>query len=217
MFKIAFIEDDSLLASSVKEFLISKGYDVSHFENGLSFIDNIQLSTFNLIILDLIMNNIDGFDVLEYLHSINSKIPIIVVSGVSEIASLENAFRLGASDYVKKPVHLRELLARIQRFDKSSLRIQITEDIYFDKVSNLLIVNKEDVYLTPKLSDLMRLFCSYPNEVLKYELIQISIWGNCDDVMVNTLATYVRDLNKLIKPAKINNISKVGYKLVINL
>lgn len=215
MFKIALIEDDHHLAQTIVEFLSLKGYVVEHFDDGDSFIDGLKISAFSLIILELMMQKIDGFDVLKYLNNAKSKIPIIVVSGLSDVDNLENAFELGAVDYVKKPLILRELLVRIKRFDMVSQNFYFFKELYFNSSKKILYKEDKEIILSPKQKEILGLFVKYPNDTISYDFLQISIWDSEQDIKINTIATYIRDINKVIFPAKIKNIQKVGYKLTL--
>ena len=216
MFKVALIEDDHHLAQTIVEFLSLKGFLVEHFDDGDRFIDGLKMSAFDLIVLDLVMQKIDGFDVLKYLNNAKSKIPIIVVSGLNDVGNLENAFELGAVDYVKKPVILRELLVRIKRFDTISDRFNFSKELYFNCSKKILYKDEKEVLLSPKQREILGLFIKYPNDTISYDFLQISIWNNEQDIKLNTIATYIRDINKIIFPAKIKNIQKVGYKLTLS-
>ncbi len=215
MFKIALIEDDHHLAQTIVEFLSLKGYMVEHFDDGDSFIDGLKISAFSLIILDLMMQKIDGFDVLKYLNNAKSKIPIIVVSGLSDVDNLENAFELGAVDYVKKPLILRELLVRIKRFDMVSHNFYFFKELYFNSSKKILYKDDKEIVLSPKQKEILGLFVKYPSDTISYDFLQISIWDSVQDIKINTIATYIRDINKVIFPAKIKNIQKIGYKLTL--
>ena len=215
MFKIALIEDDHHLAQTIVEFLSLKGFTVEHFDDGDMFIDELKINAFSLIILDLVMHKIDGFDVLKYLNNAKSKIPIIVVSGLSDVDNLENAFELGAVDYVKKPLILRELLVRIKRFNTVSDIFYFSQELYFHKLQKILYKREKEIYLSPKQKEILGLFVKYPNEIISYDFLQISVWNGQQDIKLNTLATYIRDLNKIIFPTKIKNIHKIGYKLIL--
>ena len=213
MKNIALIEDDEHLAQTILEYLKTKGYEVVHYTSGLEFVDVAKLSEINLILLDIFVHDINGFEVLKYLKSVDSKVPVFVVSGMLEIDFIEKAFHLGVKDYLKKPVHLKELLLRIERFLDTDDIIKLNEDLSYDKVNGILIKQTEKIQLTPKLKEILNLFTQYPNEVITYDFLIASIWST-NDITTNTIATYIRDLKSLINPVKIVNISKVGYKLI---
>lgn len=216
MLNIALVEDDKDLAATIIEYLENNNYKINHFENGLPFIDELKLNSYDLIILDLMMSNMGGFEILDYLKTINSKVPIIVISGLLDVDNLENAFNLGAVDYIKKPVHLRELLIRIKRFDSLLNRFLICKDTYFDMSDKTLLKGEEEIKLTAKQASILALFCKFPDQVLNYDFIEVSVWGTHGEVKLNTLSTYIKDLNKIIFPSNIKNISKVGYRFLVN-
>lgn len=215
MFKIVIVEDDISLAQTVVEYLEMNNYKITHFRDGSNFVNELKLYSYDLILLDLMMENLGGFEVLSYLKEIQSKTPIIVISGSLELDNLEYAFKLGAVDYIKKPVHLRELLARIKRFDVSEDKLFFSATTYFDKKNGILYKNNQPVEMSQKPTAILSLFCKNPNQLLTYELIEASIWHSQSEIKLNTITTYIRDLNKLISPANIKNISKTGYRLVI--
>ena len=216
MFKIAMIEDDINLAQTIIEYLEDKEYAIKHFVDGSSFVDDLELCVYDLIILDLMMENLGGFEVLAYLKEIQSKTPIMVISGSLGIENIEAAFKLGAIDYIKKPVHLRELLARIKRFDTLENKLFFSSTLYFNKSNATLYKNDTQLEMSPKLTAILSLFAKYPNQILTYEFIEASIWSAKSEIKLNTITAYIRDLNKLIPPATIKNISKTGYKLLVN-
>lgn len=214
MVKIALVEDDENLAATIVEYLTLHNYRVKHYTSGLEFIDSVKLSEINFIILDLFIRDMNGLDVLEYLKSIESKVPIFILSGALDIEFIEKAFYLGVKDYVKKPVHLKELLLRIERFLDVDSDIVLSDELKFVKSKNLLLKSNKEVYLTPKQKELLTLFLQYPNETLTYDFLMASVWDS-SDIATNTIATYIRDLKAIINPVKIVNVSKVGYKLVL--
>lgn len=214
MITVAIVEDDEHLAETIIEYLSTQNYDVLHYTSGLEFVDETRLSDINIIILDLFIKDMNGLDVLKYLQSINSKIPILVLSGALDIEYIEKAFNFGVKDYVKKPVHLKELLIRIERFLDIDSDVCLGSNLKFVKSKGMLLNANEEIYLTPKQKELLTLFIQYPNETLTYDFLIASIWGT-SNITNNTIATYIRDLKNIIKPAQIVNIPKTGYKLVL--
>jgi two-component system KDP operon response regulator KdpE len=177
---------------------------------------------FDVLVLDLGLPDIDGMDVLKQVRASGSTIPVIVLSSRADEAGKVNALDLGADDYVTKPFGIEELLARI----RAALRHRLQEhgetavfksgDLMVDLVRRIVTVRGEDVKLTPREYDLLRLLIAHAGKVLTHRLILRELWGPEGDVQY--LRIYVRSLRQKIEaapeqPQHILTEQGVGYRL----
>ena len=214
MIKIAVVEDDIHLLETIQEFLEHHQYEVLVYHSGIDFVIEAEYKDLDLLILDLSLDDVDGFYILEYLQSIDFMGTVLVLSGLLDVEYIEKAFHLGAKDYLKKPLPLKELHLRIERILNPQEAIFLEENLKFIKSKKQLFCADEEIYLNPKQKDVLALFVRFPNEILTYEFIIASVW-NTNDITNNTLATYIRDIRGFIDPVKIVNIPKIGYKMVL--
>ena len=177
---------------------------------------------FDVLVLDLGLPDIDGMDVLKQVRASGSTIPVIVLSSRADEAGKVNALDFGADDYVTKPFGIEELLARI----RAALRHRLQEhgetavfksgDLMVDLVRRIVTVRGEDVKLTPREYDLLRLLIAHAGKVLTHRLILRELWGPEGDVQY--LRIYIRSLRQKIEavpeqPQHILTEQGVGYRL----
>ena len=118
--KILLLEDDVILQEIIEEFLIENSYDVESYFDGEKALDVIISGSYDMLILDVNVPNIDGFEILSYLREIGNTTPVIYITSLSSIESLKKGFNLGADDYLKKTFELEELKARIEYYKSLS-------------------------------------------------------------------------------------------------
>ena len=117
--KILLLEDESMLRSSIEEYLEALGHKVLSFGNGEEAYEAIKSDVFDLLILDINIPKMNGFSLLKSLNEIEQAYPSIFISANVDIEDISKAFELGAYDYLKKPFHLKELVLRIDKIKKA--------------------------------------------------------------------------------------------------
>jgi len=224
--KILYVEDDLNLGFVTKDNLSLAGYDVTHCENGLDAAHEIKESQFDLCILDIMLPAIDGFELARRMRAKNDHIPILFLSAKSLPEDKIKGLKIGADDYITKPFSIEELLLKIKVFLKrSSINSPSKEkELHFSigkyafSYEDLqLKIGEQGTKLTIKEADLLQLFCSRKNEILKREEILNLIWGDDDyflgrslDVFISRLRNYLKEDEKII----IENIHGVGFRMV---
>jgi len=124
--KILLLEDDIILQEIIEEFLVERGYDVESFFDGEKALDAIGAGSYDMLLLDVNVPNIDGFEILSYLREIGNTTPAIYITSLASIADLKKGFDLGADDYLKKPFELEELKALIKKaLDSQTLKREV--------------------------------------------------------------------------------------------
>ena len=221
--KILIIEDEFNLADAIKTMLSNKKYDVTIKTDGDEGLDEALTNIYDLIILDVMLPGTDGFTILEELkrESINSKVLMLTAKSTIEdkLIGLNN----GADDYITKPFHMDELLARVNiqlRKNNKDNNIEIGNTIL--DIDKLMLINKdtnEEVSIIGKEFQLLENFMNNLNQVLDKEQIFNKIWGYDSEVESNSLEAYLSFIRKKLKLINSNlNIKAVrnlGYKLEV--
>jgi len=200
----------------------AQGYHVLEAPDGHSALEALKLSAVDLVVLDLGLPGVDGFAVIEALRSKGSPIPIVVLSSRDDESGKVKALDLGADDYVTKPFGTEELMARARAALRHRLQAEGTTPIFrsgdltVDLVRRIVTVRGEEVKLSPREFDLLRLLVQYAGKVLTHKFAMRELWGATADTQY--LRVYVRSLRQKIeadpeRPAHILTEQGVGYRL----
>ncbi len=212
--KILLLEDDILLSKLIKEHLMEKGYDIVHFSNGEDAFEFLYEKKVDLILLDIKVPGISGFEILKKLRENKNTTPAIMITSANSSKDVKEGFKLGCDDYIKKPFDFEELDARIEHILKLFNIIDTTIDLKilkFDHKRHLLIFEDREILLTPKASEI--LYYLYKNRgkiVTKEELIQ-NIWNYNEIPTEATIRSYIKMLRKYIPFIK--TYRGIGYEL----
>lgn len=219
--KILIAEDEKKLAGFMANGLQQAGHVVQQCHNGSIALDKAASETFDLILLDLMMPDTNGFEVLKNLRAFNIKTPVIIVSALSDTQQLVQGLDLGAVDYIKKPFEWDELLARIrilQRklFASESTKICI-DDLVIDLMSRKVMRGEKEINLTTKEFVLLEYLARNANHVISKNQALENVWDMDFDPESNIVEVYMYQLRKKIdrgfeKPL-IETIVGAGYKL----
>lgn len=227
MKKILIVEDDISIAELEMDYLQINGFLADMENSGDKGLIRAQNGDYDLIILDLMLPGIGGFEICKKLRS-EFEIPIIIVSAKKEDIDKIRGLGLGADDYMTKPFSPNELVARVKahiaRYERLSLGNQGSKDIVevrgisISKVSRKVCVNEKEIELTSKEFDLLLLLASNPNRVFSKEELFERIWGLDSVGDFSTVTVHIRKLREKIEfdpsnPEYIETIWGVGYRL----
>jgi len=218
MSKILLIEDDANLNETVTEFLEESGYEVVSAYDGYEAQERLYESKYDLILLDVNMPGINGFDLLKKSREEGLVAPAIFITSMDSVDDLEKGFESGCDDYIRKPFSLKELYIRVDTLLKRGFYheakefIQITPSISYEIKNNELIVNSERVSLGNKESRLLKLFMKAEGEILSHERIYKHLWDYDEEPSDTALRTYIKNLRKIIGKERVVSIKKQGYK-----
>ena len=218
MNKILLIEDDANLNETVTEFFEESGYEVVSAYDGYEAQERLYESKYDLILLDVNMPGINGFDLLKKSREEGLVAPAIFITSMDSVDDLEKGFESGCDDYIRKPFSLKELYIRVDTLLKRGFYheakefIQITPSISYEIKNNELIVNSERVSLGNKESRLLKLFMKAEGEILSHERIYKHLWDYDEEPSDTALRTYIKNLRKIIGKERVVSIKKQGYK-----
>ena len=216
--KILLLEDDLTLNETVTEFLEENNFDVTPVYDGEEASDIIYEQQFDIFLLDVNVPLINGFELLKQKRKDGVTTPAIYITSLDSIDSLEDGYKSGCDDYIRKPFALKELLFRIESilkrefFHENSSKIKIDENIEYDADSNLLFVDNKQVQLSSKEALLLKLFLQHANEAVSHEVIYEHLWEYEETPSESSLRTYIKNLRKIIGKDKIVSIKKLGYR-----
>lgn len=222
--KILVIEDEPQLLSSIKESLEKEKFLVETASDHQSAIDKIFIYSYDCILLDIMLPNGNGLNILSELKKEGKSENVIIISAKDSLDDKLKGLELGADDYLTKPFHLAELNARIKavlRRQKLEGKSTITiANIAFDLKERTFIVNKQDIPLNRKEFDILNYFLLNKNRLVTKSALAEHVWGDNSDEVDNFDFVYyqIKNLRKKLQLAnaeiEIESIYGIGYKLV---
>ena len=216
--KILLVEDDKDLSKALGKILIINKYDVDYAYDGLMALDFLNYSSYDLIIMDVMMPNMDGITAIKKIRNIKNMTPILVLTAKSMLDDKIEGLDSGADDYLTKPFQMAELLARIRALTRRSKSIPSLE------IGNIKLLEGDytitalkSIKLTNKEYKLMELLIHNKNIYLNSDRILEAIWDIDDDIDVNVLFVFISNLRKKLEQIganyKIKSKRGIGYRL----
>jgi len=206
MFKIGLAEDDVKIASLVKSGLEEHNYSVTTIPDGFMALYTFKEEEFDLIILDVMMPGMNGIEVCRLLRESNKEVPILMLTALGSVDDKVLGLSSGADDYLVKPFHFKELLARIEALLRrhqpvfaQQKNILSFEDIILDTYSKTVKRAEKDIQLTAKEFTLLELFLKNPNRLLSRQYIAENAWDISFDTGTNVIDVYVNLLRNKIE------------------
>lgn len=229
MSKILIIEDEEAIADLEKDYLELSGFEVSICNNGNEGLKTALSQDFDLIVLDLMLPGMDGFEVCKKVRE-EKNIPIIMVSAKKEDIDKIRGLGMGADDYMTKPFSPSELVARVKahmaRYDRLVGSAQKSNDIIeirgirIDKTARRVMVDGEEKAFTGKEFDLLTFLAEHPNHVYTKEELFREIWDMDSIGDIATVTVHIKKIREKIeydsaKPQYIETIWGVGYRFKV--
>lgn len=213
--KIILIEDDIYLNTLICDVLMSQGYEVDAFADGAKALKAIE-KDYDLYIVDLSLPNVGGFEISKKIKEVSGVAPIIVISAEDNIDTILKAYDLGCQDYIKKPFHVKELLAKISLIlqTKPLSQIKLTKNCSYDTKAKLLVVDEAVVPLTQKETMMLHLLVMNIGMTVSNEEAEKYIWG--DHMGNGYVRQLISKLRKKIGCVQIFNHSGNGYRLELD-
>ena len=217
MIKILIVEDEEPIRNLIRLALRKAGYCVSCAEDGMRAADMLEQQCFDLILLDVMLPQVDGFELMEYIKPLG--IPVIFITAKDSVSDRVRGLRMGAEDYIVKPFEVLELLARVEvvlrRYKKTDAVLDIG-GLHIDTVSHRVLRAGAEIMLTPKEYELLLLFARNPNTALYRETIYERVWGGEYAYGSKTVDLHVQRLRRKVGwDMQLRALNKVGYRLEI--
>ena len=223
MFNVLVVEDDKNLKKLMVTYLKRNNYTVFEANNGIHALDIIDKQYIDLVISDVMMPEMDGFELLNELRTSNYEIPIMLITAKGDISDKKQGFILGADDYMVKPVDMEEMILRVsvllKRVKSADKRKIVIGDLIID-YDQLSVTKHGKVYnLAQKEFYLLYKLISTPNTIFSRQELIEEIWGleseseyRTVDVHIKRLREKLSDLNEF----EIVTVRGAGYKVIIN-
>lgn len=213
--KIIIVEDEINIAKLIKETLDLKNYMSMIAFDGKEALEIIEKENISLVILDVMIPEINGFEVMEKVR--DKKIPVIFLSARTEVENVVKGLKLGAQDYIKKPFEPLELLTRVEmvleRFQHNDTTFHF-RNITLDTEKRIVSMDEQEVELTLKEFELLELLIKNVNIALSRDQILDKVWGITVDIETRTVDYHIQQLRrKLNLKENIITINKIGYRL----
>lgn len=216
-------EDEVSLARAIQRILERKGYFVDVVHNGLDAVDYASNFKYDLIILDVMMPKLDGFQALQAIRSAKNSVPVLMLTARAAVGDKVSGLNYGADDYMTKPFDTEELLARVAALTRRTGALTLNEisvaDLKLDLDAGLLSCGDQSVQLSKKELDVARTFLQNPTMTIAKETLIVNVWGVESDATDNNVEAYISFLRKKLKflgsKVGIKNIQKIGYRLEV--
>jgi len=215
MVKLLLLEDDLILQEIIAEYLREQGYAVDTYLDGGKALDAAMTRQYDMLLLDVNVPEIDGFELLGYLREIKNSIPVIFITSLSSIKNLQKGFALGANDYLKKPFELAELCIRIEH----QLQIQLHEKAFtvggfrFYPKNQMLQKGEQTIALKQKEVQILVYMLRKQGVIVSLDELIENVWIGEKTPTYATIRTYIKNLRKALGAEAIENIKGSGYRL----
>ena len=222
MFKILVVEDDIELNKSVCTFLNNSGYETTGCLNASDAYDAMYSQMFDLIVSDIMMPDIDGFEFVKTVRTLNEEIPILFMTARDDFASKQRGYRVGIDDYMVKPIDLDELFLRIGALLRrakiaSSRRLEVGNFV-MDADEHMAYLDGEEIILTTREFSLLYKLLSYPKKTFTRTQLMDEFWDVDTASGPRTVDVYMTKLRAKLSDCtsfEIVTVHGLGYKAVI--
>jgi DNA-binding response OmpR family regulator len=219
--KLLVVEDDVKSRQLLKKFLVAKQYDVIEAADGAEALQQFEVETPDLVLLDVMMPKLDGWAVLERIRE-RSDVPVIMLTAKDTTEDKVRGLSSGVDDYITKPFDLLEVVARIEavsrRYQSEPSPLIKVKDLEIDDEQKRVSVRGEAVELSPKEYDLLKLLASKPGKVFSHQEVLDVIWADSHFASSEDVKKYIYLLRNKIEhdaenPELVLTVRGFGYKL----
>ena len=221
MFKILIAEDDKELLQLFRHVLIKNGYSVTGVKNGAEALDELEGGYYDLIISDIMMPEVDGYELVRSLRASGNNTPVMMITAKDAFDDMRLGFVSGSDDYMVKPVNVNEMVLRVsallRRAQMANERRQVIGDTVMECDSLTVTTAGESFVLPQKEFMLLYKMSSYPGKIFTRQQLMDDIWGYESDSDTHTVDVHIgrlRDRFRDNKDFKIVTIRGLGYKVV---
>ena len=225
--KILYAEDEPYLAFVIKDGLEAQNFEVLHVTNGKEAVENFSAFRPDIVLLDYAMPEMDGIEACKKIRAKDKQVPIIFASAHSLGDIITEAYRMGATDYIKKPFGLRELLLHIETITnkQNNAETDITATVFqlaqytFDASKNELHGFGNRIHLNKKESAILKELCLHRERIVERSFLLDKYWEGSGFIYSRSLDTYIAKLRRHLQndsSVQIITVKGLGYKLECN-
>jgi two-component system copper resistance phosphate regulon response regulator CusR len=215
--RILIAEDERPISAFLERGLTANGFTVEVAERGDEALELARSDRFDLVILDLGLPGMDGFDVLRELRRVNERVPVVILTARENVRDTVAGLEGGADDYITKPFRFQELLARVRlrlRGERSREPATIrVGDLKLDLRTKQVVVDGNEIDLSAREFAMAESFFRHPGQVLSREQLLDLVWGYAFDPRSNVVDVYVGYLRKKLGKHRITSVRGMGYRL----
>ena len=215
--RVLVLEDEYILRQSIQEFLEDLGFEVKGFERGDDFLDELYTHAYDIILLDVKVPGINGFELLRQLRDSGNEVPAIFITSMTHVDDLAKGFELGCCDYIKKPFDLKELEVRLKNvlkrecFSAKKDLVELGDGYSYDLKNFKLTKDGEEIGLTRQEKKILELLIKHRGSAVSVERFCDEVWGEYVDPA--NVRVHINKLRKKLSKNLIKNIHGVGYKI----
>lgn len=222
MIKILVVEDDAVLNRSVCTYLNDNGFQAKGCLHAADAYDEMYNNLYELIISDIMMPDIDGFEFAENVRRVNKQIPILFMTAKDDMQSKKKGFRLGIDDYMVKPVDLEELVLRVRallrRANIETERKLTVGNLELDADAMTAVVEDEEISVTTREFNILYKLLSYPKKTFSRAQLMDEFWGLDTETSLRAVDVYITKLRDKFSGCdgfEIKTVRGLGYKAVL--
>lgn len=223
--KILLVEDEASLSMIISDTLQDEGFIVIQAMDGLKGLSSFQTDKPDLVIADVMMPNMDGFEMVKRIRKLDKETPVLFLTARSSLDDLVSGFELGANDYLKKPFKMLELVVRVKALVHRTVKQNLSDEsvfqlgeYVFNATSQLLQRAGKAAELSHFENEILKQLCLNINQTVEIPELLIELWGDDSFYNRNSLHVFIYKLRKLLsadKCIKILNLRGIGYKLIL--
>jgi DNA-binding response OmpR family regulator len=212
--KVLLLEDEYSLRISVEEFLRDIGYEVDGFMDGVEAYDAFYEKSYDILLLDVNVPSLNGFELLQKLREDDVKVPAIFLTSMTDVDDLKEGYKRGCCDYIRKPFDLEELELRIDQaltayLQNQSSLVELGSGFVYDLKKSKLMQDDEEIVLRKTEKELLEVLLKYKNSIVSMQMLQDEIWG--EYVEPATIRVQLNNLKKKLPQELIQNRRGLGY------
>ncbi|EJL6462732.1 TPA: response regulator transcription factor [Vibrio cholerae] len=201
--RILLIEDDERIARFIERGLKAEGHQIHRLKDGQYGLETVKSSEPDLLILDRMLPHVDGLTLCQQIRATGNQVLILMLSALGEVEERIQGLRTGADDYLAKPFHFEELLARIEALQRRNIQTHTSNKLRFADLELCLSTmrvyrDEQPIELTAKEISILELFLRKPGHIFSRERILANVWGIHQDPLTNVVDVYMRRLRKKI-------------------
>ncbi|QOS91171.1 MULTISPECIES: response regulator transcription factor [Bacillales] len=216
-YHILVVEDDQEIQELIKQFLMTQQYTVEVASDGLEGMKQYNKQSFDLVLLDVMLPNLNGFEVAKMIRN-QSNVPIIMLTALEEEQDQLKGFDLGIDDYITKPFSFHVLIRRVEAvlrrsYDESTANHLVFKEMHVDCNAYKVYVNKVEIPLTTKEFEMLQLLLQHEKKVLTRESIVEKVWGYEYHGETRIIDTHIKNIRKKLEIPYIKTVKGIGYKI----